>query len=55
MTKPMRFWRGRQLYQIMPDGAGTGFVGLCDGRMVGSGRNRHSVMRIILLSHPGRG
>lgn len=54
MIEPMRFWRGRQLCHIMPARSGTGFVGLCDGRVVGSALDRHSVMRMILLTQPWR-
>lgn len=47
---PLRFWRGQRLYQIAPARDGSGFIGLCDGRIVATAPDRPSVLRIILMT-----
>ncbi len=50
MSAPMSFWRGKHLYQIAPAYEGSGYMGLCDGRVVATASNRPAVMRIILMA-----
>lgn len=50
MNAPMRFWRGQRLYQIAPAYEGSGFIGLCNGRVVATAPDQPSVMRIILMT-----
>lgn len=50
MNASMRFWRGQRLYQIAPAHEGSGFIGICNGRVVATAPDRPSVMRIILMA-----
>jgi hypothetical protein len=44
----IQFWRGRDLYQIAPAREGTGFIGLCSGRVVATAPDPASVMRALI-------
>lgn len=44
------FWRGSHLHHIAPAPTGTGFIGLCDGRIVATAPDRASVMRALILA-----
>lgn len=45
---PIKFWRGRDLYQIAPAREGAGFIGLCSGRVVATAPDPASVMRALI-------
>lgn len=47
--EPIRFTRGRRMYQIAANHADReGYVGLCDGRVVTRGVDRAEVARILI-------
>lgn len=48
--EPIRFWRGKRLYQIARVHDGEGFMGLCDGRVIATAPDRPAVMRAILMT-----
>lgn len=50
MTGALRFWRGRRLYQIAPAYEGSGFIGICDGRVIATAPDRPAVMRALLMT-----
>lgn len=47
---PIRFWRGKRLYQIARVHKGDGYMGLCDGRVIATAPDRPSVMRTLLMT-----
>lgn len=47
---PIRFWRGRQLYQIAPAHEGDGYIGLCSGRVVAMAPDVAGVMRALIMA-----
>ncbi|MNS23542.1 hypothetical protein D3C72_553610 [compost metagenome] len=47
---PIRFWRGRHLYQIAPAHEGNGYIGLCSGRVVATAPDAASVMRALVMA-----
>lgn len=50
MNAPITFRRGQRRYQIAPAREGSGFIGLCNGRVVATAPDQPSVMRIILMT-----
>lgn len=48
--EPIRFWRGARLYQIAHVHDGTGYMGLCNGRVIATAPDRPAVMRALLLT-----
>lgn len=47
--EPIRFVRGRHLYQIAPAYAGEeGYIGICDGRVIARGAERPAVARALI-------
>jgi len=50
MTDVMHFWRGTQIYHIAQAREGDGFIGLCNGRVIGKAPDRPSLMRMILMT-----
>ena len=50
MREPLRFWRGRHLYQIMPAYEGSGFIGICDGRVIANASDQPAVVRALLMT-----
>lgn len=48
MADVFRFWLGKHLYHIAPAAEGDGFIGICDGRIVGAAPDRPSIIRMIL-------
>ena len=47
---PIHFWRGRHLYQITPAHEGTGYIGLCGGRVVATAPDASGVMRALIMA-----
>lgn len=48
--EPIRFWRGKRLYQIAHVHDGDGYMGLCDGRVIATAPDRSAVMRVLLMT-----
>jgi hypothetical protein len=51
-TGPLRFVRGRHLYQITPSHTGAGYVGICDGRVVARALAAEQVARALIQPTP---
>ena len=50
MTDVMSFMRGGTICHITSAHDGAGFIGLCDGKVVGAASTRAAVMRMIIKS-----
>lgn len=49
-AEPLRFIRGRHLYQIVKAYLGEdGYVGICDGRIIARAVGRAEVARLLIL------
>jgi hypothetical protein len=46
----LRFWRGDRFYQVAPASNGTGFIGLCDGRVVATAPDSPGVVRALIMA-----
>ena len=44
------FWQGRRLLQVTPEPKGTGYLGLCNGRVVAKAPDPAGVVRAMVLS-----
>lgn len=54
--EPLRFIRGRSLYQIARAYDGEdGYIGIVDGRVVARGAERDSVARVLIGTPAGHG
>lgn len=49
-AEPIRFWRGKRLYQIARMFEGDGYMGLCDGRVIATAPDQPAVMRAIVMT-----
>lgn len=47
---PIAFWQGRRLLQVAREPEGTGYIGLCNGRVVAKAPDPAGVVRALLLS-----
>jgi hypothetical protein len=53
-NEPLRFTRGRRLYQIVRSYLGDdGYLGICDGRVVARGVDRVEVARVLIAQTTG--
>jgi hypothetical protein len=50
MSAPLRFWRGQHFYQIAQAYEGSGFIGICNGRVIAWAPDRPAVMRALLMT-----